>query len=330
MNAFLVTLAVFLAAVLAVSAIGKLRAPDHGRAAFEALRIPVALPGLAAAGLIIVEAGIALALLFATGWFFVTACAAAAALMLGLLFAVVRAHRMGVTDDCGCFGDWLPASIGGRLITRNIVLSAIAIILLLGAILMQVVLVRDVGVPFLLTSTTVARAAVGALLAALLITVAIWSIVRATMESLAEAAAVPAVSGAVVIPASSEIVDLLAVGPRARLLLFVSAGCHACAVALASIDEVDEALRPLVDIYVVQRASGGSMDVESSHVLPPGARFALDVGGSLGALLGVGIPRPVAALIGTDGAQAGPLAIGSHEIALLAGSIAELAATPAD
>ncbi|WEK62318.1 MAG: hypothetical protein P0Y60_06065 [Candidatus Microbacterium colombiense] len=331
MNAFLVTLAVFLAAVFAVSAVGKFRAPDRGKAAFGALRIPVRHSGVAAIVLIVVEAVVAAALVATTGWFFIAACVSAAALTIGLLVAVSRAHRLGATEDCGCFGEWLPAAIGPRLITRNIVLTIIAIVLLVGALVMQVLLLRSVGVPFLLTSTTVARAAAGALLAALLIAIAIWSIVRTTMDTLADAVSITSGAGAVVLPESSEIVDLLAVGSRARLLVFVSSGCHACAVALAEVEAAGELLGSLVDVYVVQRASSGSASLESTHSLPSTARFALDVGGSLGTSLGVGIPRPVAALIGTDGQQAGPLAIGSREIALLVSSIAGLAAaTPSE
>ncbi len=112
----------------------KLRSADRGSAAFAALRIPVGHPKTAAGALIAVEAVVAVGLLATDGWLFVVFAAAALLLTSGLLIAVVRAHRLGATDDCGCFGDWLPSAIGPRLIVRNAVLTAIAASVLAGAV----------------------------------------------------------------------------------------------------------------------------------------------------------------------------------------------------
>lgn len=125
MVAFIPSLTVFLAVVFAVSAVGRLRSADGGSAAFAALRIPVGHPKTAAGALIAVEAVVAVGLLATAGWLFVVFAAAALLLTSGLLIAVVRAHRLGATDDCGCFGDWLPAAIGARLIVRNALLTTI-------------------------------------------------------------------------------------------------------------------------------------------------------------------------------------------------------------
>lgn len=325
MSAFLLPAAVFLAVVFAMSAIGKLRAPDRGSAAFDALRIPVARTEAASTALILLEALVAIALVATTGWLFVAASGAAFLLTSALLIAVIRAHRLGATEDCGCFGEWLPAAIGPRLIFRNAVLVVVAFLLFTPALLFLAITGRSTGVPLLLGSGSAANGSFGALAAATLIALGVWSIARASSTAPAVTSSMARGDGAVLVPATSEVVDVLAPAPRARLLLFVSAGCHACATALESVTHGQSALGSLVEIYVVQRASSGSTTALPTHELPAASRFALDIGGSLGGALEIGPARPVAALIGTDGSQAGPLALGSEEIAQLIGSIVAVA-----
>lgn len=326
MSAFLVPSAVFLAAVFAASAIGKLRAPDRGRAAFEALRIPVSHVETAATAVIVLEALLAVALVMTTGWFFIIATGGALLLTSALLIIVIRAYRLGATDDCGCFGDWLPSAIGPKLIVRNAVLTALSFLLFVPALVFISITTRATGVPLVLGSGAAANGSFGALAASALIAAAVWSMARATPTVPPLLPTLALGDGAVVVTATSEIVDVLAPGPRARLLLFVSPGCHACATAIDGIARAEAPLSGLVDIYVVQRASRGSASVTSGHPLPSSASFALDIGGSLGNALNIGIPRPVATLIGTDGAQAGPLAVGSHEVGLLVSSLTSLTA----
>lgn len=328
MHAFVVPLTVFLAVVFAVSALGKLRSPDRGRASFAALRIPVRRPDTAAVALITAEALVALGLVSTWGWLFIAFAAAAFLLTAGLLVVVIRAHRMGATDDCGCFGDWIPAAIGPQLITRNVMLTIASVGVLVPSLLVQVLLGEPVGVPLALASPTSVMATIGALTAAALIAAATWATVRASAAPPAVASAGDRGAGAVVVPATGEIVDLLAAGSRARLLLFVSPGCHACETSLTALRAAEDDLSGLVDLYVVQRAASGAADTSSAHALPRAARFALDVGGSLSANLGTGRATPVAALIGTDGLQAGPLAVGSDETTLLFDSIRALASNP--
>lgn len=326
MTAFVIPLVVFLAAVFAVSAIGKLRSPDRGRAGFIALQLPVRNSAAAALALIVAEAVVALALVISSGWLLVAAGAAALALTVGLTIVVVRAHRRGATDDCGCFGDWLPAAIGPRLIVRNVILTVIAAAVFASALLAAVTS-TPLGLPLALMSRPSAVVALGAIAAALLIAAGVWSIIRAATAP-SPTGAIPRGAGAVLVAASAEIVDVLAPSPRAQLLVFVARGCHACAAALASLSAAESSLTRLVDIYVVQRAVGGSAEVRPVHDLPASARFALDVGGSLGMALGVGTATPVGVLIGTDGIQAGPQALGSDEVELLIDSIRALADVP--
>ncbi|GGM42686.1 MauE/DoxX family redox-associated membrane protein [Microbacterium saperdae] len=328
MTAFLLPVALFLAVVFAVSAIGKLRSPDRGRGTFEALRIPVSRTGTASTALILLEALVAVALVVTTGWLFVAAAGAALLLTSALLMVVIRAHRLGAAEDCGCFGEWLPAVIGPRLIVRNAVLATAAFFLFLPALFLLANTGRPTGVPLLLSSGSAANSSLGALAAATLIAFGVWSIARASSTAPAAPSPIARGDGAVLVPATSEVVDVLARGSRARLLVFVSAGCHACATALDALIQDQGSLDSLVEIYVIQRASSGSAVTRPTHDLPATARFALDIGGSLGGALEIGTARPAAALIGTDGAQAGPLALGSEEIAQLVASIVAFADEP--
>lgn len=328
MIAFIVSLPVFLAVVFAASSMGKLRAADRGRAAFEALQIPVRNPDAAAYALIVVEAAVALGLVVTTGAVYVAFTLAAVVLTAGLLILVVRAHRLGVTDDCGCFGDWLPAPIGPRLIVRNAILTAAALAAFGFAFFTWGIVGVRVGLPDILTYEPWTVMALWTLAASLLIAAATWSIVRAG-EAPASAPRLQARgAGAVVLPETGEIVDLLAAGGRARIVVYVASGCHACETALSSLGAVEGRLDPLVDLYVVQKAVSGSVGSDPTRPLPRGARFALDVGGSLGAALGIGPGTPVAALIGTDGVQAGPSAVGADEVAQLVDSVLSLADAP--
>lgn len=328
MTAFVIPLAVFLAAVFAASAVGKLRSADRGRASFDALQIPLRHPDAAAIALILTEATVAIGLVASWGWVFVVFAGAAILLTAGLLVVVVRAYRRGATDDCGCFGDWLPAAIGPRLITRNAMLVVAAVGVLVPSVAVAVLTDEPLGVPLAVSSPITAAHAVPALAAAALIAAATWSMARAASPVSASSDVAPRGAGAVVLPETSEIVDVLAPGTRARLLLFVSPGCHACETALTALRSAHADVTALVEVYIVQRAASGSVHAPSPHALPRDARFARDVGGSLGTILGTGPGTPVAALIGTDGIQAGPLAVGSDETLQLIDGIRSLAAAP--
>ncbi|QYM65228.1 hypothetical protein K1X59_05335 [Microbacterium sp. Se5.02b] len=213
MIAFLLPLAVFLATVFAASALGKVRSADRGLTAFTALRIPVRHPHTAAVSLIVLEAVMALGLLLTTGWLFVGFSSAALLLCTGLLIAVVRAHRLGSDDDCGCFGEWLPSAVGPRLIVRNAVLTVIALSTLAAA-LAALGSSLPVGIPAVAGSATAAPVAIGAVGSGLLIATAVWSIVRASGIAAAETDQIPRGAGAVLLPGTAEVVDVLAPGAR--------------------------------------------------------------------------------------------------------------------
>lgn len=327
MSTFLLPLTLFLAVVFAASAIGKLRSADRGRSTFDALRIPVQHPDTAATALIIVEALVAIGLVATTGWLFVAVAVAALLLTASLLIVVARAHRLGATEDCGCFGDWLPTAIGPWLIVRNALLTVIAASVLAAALASAP---SHVGAPAVVASGPAAFIALGAVGAALLIATAVWSMVRAATTESSSEGPIPRGAGAVLLAGTGEIVDVLAPATRAKLLVFVAPGCHACTTALKALEDSQGTLGSVADLYVVQKAVGGSASAQTAHDIPSSARFALDIGGSLGTVLEIGQATPVAAIIGTDGAQAGPLALGSDEVAVLIDSIRALTdVTPA-
>ncbi len=321
MSALLVPLTVFMAAVFAASAIGKLASPDRGRQAFAALRLSVPYPRAAAIALIVVEALLAAGLLVTTGWFFVAFSLAGFVMTATLLAVVIRAHGLGVTDDCGCFGSWLPAAVGPRLVTRNAMLAVVALVVLVASSWMLGTGHASIGLPAIFTSQPLTASAVGALSAAVLVSAASWSI-YASSNGDARLPSDPHLgSGAVVIPGNAEVRDLFAPGPRARLLVFVSPGCNACHDALERLSHAQDRLTSILDIYVLQKATSGPLSPLIAHTLPDSAHYALDLGGAVRAALNLGRGTPVAALISTDGQQAGPAALGSEEISLLISSI---------
>lgn len=326
MYAFLVPVTMMLVVVFAASAFGKLRSADRGAATFAALRIAVPNPRRAAGILVLVEVLVAVGLLVSTGPVFVASAAAVTVLTAGMLVAVVRAHRLGVTDDCGCFGEWMPSAIGPRLIVRNVLLLVSATLVLLSAGAVWALSGVPVGLVRAFGSAAGTWQAASALIATGLVAAIAWTVARSSAPGAGDPA--PRGSGAVVLAETRRIVDLLAPGPRARLIVFVAPGCHACRSALSALESAGDRLTGLVDVYVAQRATEGTVEVIPSDPLPVGARYVIDVGGSLAASLAIGAGTPVAALIGTDGRQAGPLAVGSDEVARVVDSILVVAEAP--
>jgi hypothetical protein len=122
-----VTAPLLLAAVLVVSAIGKLGAPQRARDALTAMGVPSWLdrPWVARAHPW-AEISLAVLLIVSPGPLAVIAAGVAMLLMLAYLALVVRALRSPVDVDCACFG-----SLGGERVTaatvwRNAWLGVVA------------------------------------------------------------------------------------------------------------------------------------------------------------------------------------------------------------
>ncbi|MCU1536040.1 MAG: hypothetical protein JWP82_391, partial [Humibacillus sp.] len=120
-----------LAVVLAVSAVGKLRAPSASREAFRDLKVPAALrrPAVVSA-LPWVELLLALGLLLAGGVPGVVVALAALGLFLAYLALVVRALGFEVPVNCACFGEFAPGRISRATVIRNAWLVGLSVLAL--------------------------------------------------------------------------------------------------------------------------------------------------------------------------------------------------------
>lgn len=102
---------VIVAAVLAASAVGKLRHPEEAMAAFDALRVPptFARPWMRRAHPW-VELLVAVGVVAAPAWWGLVAALCAAALSVAYLGLVLAAVRRPTATDCACFGASRPVS----------------------------------------------------------------------------------------------------------------------------------------------------------------------------------------------------------------------------
>ncbi|WP_460781938.1 MauE/DoxX family redox-associated membrane protein [Microbacterium shaanxiense] len=325
MNALVVVLIALLVLVLFASAFGKVHATDRGQAAFAALRIPMSQPRVAALALIAAESAIALWLTLASGWALAIGAWLATAFMSALLAVVVRAHRLGSTEDCGCFGDWLPSRIGASLIGRNLSLVIAAVVL---SILSTFAAAegRRAGVTPLFSPAAEDAAVYWALAACAITAIVIGTAVRALSRASTEPSPlVEPTSSVVLLPDSGDIVDLAKPGTRARLIVFLRAGCRACIAVHELLAMEGGALSAVVDVYVVYSLPQGNLDNVDALSAPTGAALAVDLAGSLGSRLEVGVRRPAAALVVPTGNGTVPVALGTDGISALVSSLVAVA-----
>jgi len=312
MTMLIVALEVLLALTLLLSALGKLVAPDRGRRAFVALGIPVRHPRFAAAGIIGAELLIAFGLIISSGWTLAVVAWVAAAFTFALLVVVVRAHRSGSQEDCGCFGDWLPSRIGAPLIARNVAMTVSAITL--GTVSTIAASTRvPVGLAPAINAGEFADQIYWSLAACAMTAAVIGTTTRALEPSRDTSPQTRTErpgrgSGAVLLPGSGEIVDLTRPGAQPRLLVFLRPGCRACIAARDLVAVHMRALEPIVEVYLVYTPSGGNIDDLATADVPARARLAVDIAGSLGDRLDIGARRPAAALLTRTGEMAVPVA----------------------
>jgi len=114
--------ALFLAGVLAVAGVGKLRDRPGTVRSFRALGLP---PGLAAA-LPVVELVVALGLVVLPGW----SAAVALALLAAFTTFLARAVRDGVVAPCNCFGRAGDAPVSSVELVRNLLLAGVGLVAL--------------------------------------------------------------------------------------------------------------------------------------------------------------------------------------------------------
>jgi uncharacterized membrane protein YphA (DoxX/SURF4 family) len=127
MYSALLALRLVLAAVFVVAAVGKARDQAGTRHSLESFGIPRALAPTVAVVLPIVEIAIAVALVpVATAWW---AGVAALVLLVAFTAALTVGLLRGVEADCHCFGAVSSRPVGPATIARNLVLVALAVVL---------------------------------------------------------------------------------------------------------------------------------------------------------------------------------------------------------
>ncbi|MBN9621607.1 MAG: hypothetical protein J0H06_01415, partial [Actinobacteria bacterium] len=127
MQSALLVLRLVLAAVFVVAAIGKARDQAGTRHSLESFGVPRGLAPAAAVALPVVELAIAVALVpVATAWW---AGVAALVLLVAFTVALVIGLTRGVEAECHCFGAVSSRPVGPATIARNLVLVALAAVL---------------------------------------------------------------------------------------------------------------------------------------------------------------------------------------------------------
>lgn len=117
-----------LAAVLATSAVAKLRDPRASEDAFVSLRVPSFVPRRTAARTVPwVEAGLALLLVLAPSPVLVVVAALVALLVLAYTGLVARALTFDAPVDCACFGALGSQRVDAVTVARNLVLLALVV-----------------------------------------------------------------------------------------------------------------------------------------------------------------------------------------------------------
>ncbi len=280
-----------LAAVLTLSAAGKLAALRNAGATMGALRLPTRWARTVVAAVSTGELCLAIALLSTGGTALTTTAAVMTAAALVFLALGVRAHRLGSREDCGCFGALAASRIGVGMHVRNAVLVA------LGA---TVAVVAAMGDASSTAVETIVRTPAPALVSALgvLGTATLGAMIFRPAH---QANAQNPHAGASLIGPDGVVVDPMqrALRGRAQLLVFVRPGCQSCVNASATVAARREDLARIVDARVIVASGDG---VSASPPLDfDGDDVHIDIAGAVAEQFGASSARPTALLLGTDG-----------------------------
>jgi hypothetical protein len=301
-----------LAVVLAVSAVGKLRAPSTSAEAFRDLRVPAPFASrVVVKGLPWAELALGALLVVGRGSLGVVAATAALVLFAAYLALVVRALGFEEPVDCACFGEFAPGRITRHTIVRNVWLLALAVISV----------VRSLQGPSPLTElagSVGGLASLGASVAAALTTYLVTahaspqgepsptpSADEAELEDYlrSRTPAVPVLLG------DGSTTDLRTLSSqKPQLLLFVSEACAPCVRVIESVQQWREQL-PALDIRFVVRVGPGVSKLTS----PEEPRTLHDVDGLVTESFETR-RTPSALLLGADGLLAGGPVIGSDAV----------------
>lgn len=313
-----------LAGVLATSGVAKLRDPQATRDAFTALRVPGVVPAdTGAAALPWAELALAVALLVAPSGWLTPVAGAVLVLMLAYTALVVRALRFDEPVTCSCFGSIGRHEVDRITVGRNVLLSALAALLLSSALGGSSVpsAAADLDADGWWTLVAAAAAAV----------VAILVVGGPSSDSTATSDAEPLDYERQAIPfgaltlADGTATTLVELGrSQARLVVVLNPGCGPCVRTAEKLDGWAARLAPAVGVVAVY-PDHASSTAQDAHA-PGLAAWEPEL--NVRRVFSVGTPGAV--LLGADGLMAGgPVAGERHIEEFVQDVIAELEGEPA-
>lgn len=302
-----------LAAVFAVSGVGKLLDLDAAPATLRALRLSGLPPRTVVGAVAVVELVLAVGLLLGSGVVSATASGAALALSIVFLAVGVRAQTRASTEDCGCFGRLASTPVGPALTARNTAIAVLAGLAVVGSL----------SAP--LAPAVAVRLALSPLLGGvLLLSAAALAVIAATLRPAGGRSASPAAGvpdAALLTPDGSVVVPRQrALRGRAQLLLFVRRGCTSCENLIDRMRWDRAPLETLVDVRLIVPV-GDDMPLSTAD-----EGLHVDPSGEFARALGIPGTRPVGVLLTTTGEILQPIAVGGDETAALVGTVRAAAA----
>lgn len=317
-----------LAAVLAVSAVAKLRSPGSVDRSFRDLEVP---PALARPWMRRVspwgELAVAALLLVTASWFAVAAAALSLALFVAYLVLVARALSRPVPVSCGCFGESSTQPVDRWTLVRNIALVAVAA---LGVVALLVSPDASSAIWPLLAVEHAPAVIGGAIVAIVLLALGRNGDVNGA-TSTNDRPDVPLTTATPATPSLDTSADdelepylrelvpphvvqlpdgrILSLRQRAAegayFLLYAAEGCGGCKVVLSNLDRLRRAVAPL-DLVVIN-----PVGTHPEHAAASG--YGVDLGDGMPVALNFA-SRPWGAMIGADGLFAGGPAEGPEAI----------------
>lgn len=299
--------ALTLAAVLLTSAVAKLRDSRATRDAFTALRVPAVVPAdLAAPALPWLELALAVLLVVAPAAGLVAVAALVLLLMLAYTALVGRALGFDEPVTCSCFGSIGRHDVDRTTLARNVLLTAMAAVVLWFAV--------DGGsVPSALGGLDSGGwAALAATLAAAVVAVLVLGGSAPTpqgSDDLLDYERQPIPYGALTLSdgTGTSIAQLAAM--QARLLVVLNPGCGPCVRTAEKLDGWAEGLAPAVGVVAIYP------DEASAHAAGEHAPDLAAWEPELNVRRVFSVSAPAAILLGADGALAGGPVAGEDEVA---------------
>jgi peroxiredoxin len=346
-NSLLLIARLLLAAVFGVAGVAKLLDQAGSRKSLAGFGVPAVVTPAAALLLPVVELACAVALLWGS-W---ARWGATGALALLLLFVVAIAVNMmrGRQPDCHCFGQLHSSPAGWATLTRNLVLSAIAGLIVWQQSYVVSGFLSAEGLPKAVSRTSYVESSlswsqpgvvslgvlvVGQILSVLFMLLVFYQLLRQNGRTLQrldaieaklgikaqvpQAAGLPVNSAAPAfelprLDGASVTLDALREGGKPILLLFSEPGCSACDTILP---DVGRWQREHSDRLTIVPISRGGADANRAKATPHGVQHVL-VQRDREVAQKYGVENTPSAVLVTDGLIASPLAVGPDAIRAL-------------